>query len=102
MAKNKNLDVIYIIRCIFICISFCTYNDVKAQHMVARPIPFFYQLYSNEVFDIYQDRTGYLWFGMTSGMMVIVYIHLDLIINIQIYCLIIVLYILQIMIVMCG
>lgn len=68
MAKNKKLDVIYIIRCIFICISFCTYNDVKAQHMVARPIPFFYQLYSNEVFDIYQDRTGYLWFGMTSGL----------------------------------
>ena len=36
--------------------------------MVARPIPFFYQLYSNEVFDIYQDRAGYLWFGMTSGL----------------------------------
>lgn len=68
MAKNKNLDVICIIRCIFICISFCSCNYVKAQHMVARPIPFFYQLYSNEVFDIYQDRTGYLWFGMTSGL----------------------------------
>lgn len=50
------------------CISLFTYSYVKAQHIVARPIPFFYQLFSNEVFDIYQDRTGYLWFGMTSGL----------------------------------
>lgn len=42
--------------------------EIKAQHIVARPFSFFYQLYSNEVFDIYQDRTGYLWFGMTSGL----------------------------------
>lgn len=43
-------------------------SEAKAQHIVARPFPFFYQLYSYEVFDIYQDRTGYLWFGMTSGL----------------------------------
>ncbi len=41
---------------------------VWAQHILARPFPFYYQLYSNEVFDIYQDRMGYLWFGMTSGL----------------------------------
>lgn len=40
----------------------------QAQHIVARPFPFYYQLFSNEIFDIYQDRSGYLWFGMTSGL----------------------------------
>ncbi len=43
-------------------------NHVRGQTIVARPFPFYYQLYSNEVFDIYQDRTGYLWFGMTSAL----------------------------------
>lgn len=29
---------------------------------------FFYQLSSNEIFDIYQDIEGYLWIGTTNGL----------------------------------
>lgn len=43
-------------------------SPCQAQHIIARPFPFYYQLFSNEIFDIYQDRTGYMWFGMTSGL----------------------------------
>ncbi|MCD8042684.1 MAG: response regulator [Tannerellaceae bacterium] len=41
---------------------------VHAERMVARQIPFFYELSSNEIFDVYQDNTGYLWFGTTNGL----------------------------------
>lgn len=37
-------------------------------HIVAKSLPFFYQLYSNEVFDIHQDKQGYLWIGTTSAL----------------------------------
>ncbi|MBM6993147.1 MAG: helix-turn-helix domain-containing protein [Prevotella sp.] len=36
--------------------------------MIAEPFPFFYQLYSNEIYDIYQDRDGYVWLGTTHGL----------------------------------
>lgn len=36
--------------------------------MISRQLPFFYQLSSNEIFDIYQDREGYLWIGTTNGL----------------------------------
>lgn len=39
-----------------------------AQTMIARPFPFFYQLYSNEITDVYQDREGYVWIGTTDGV----------------------------------
>ncbi len=68
MTRRRDLPVVYIIRCIWITLCLCVSQNLWAQHIVARPFPFYYQLYSNEVFDIYQDRTGYLWFGMTSGL----------------------------------
>lgn len=37
-------------------------------HIVAHPFPFFYRLYSNEVFDIHQDSEGYIWLGTTSAL----------------------------------
>lgn len=40
----------------------------KAQTMIARQFPFFYQLYSNEITDVYQDREGYVWIGTTDGI----------------------------------
>lgn len=42
--------------------------SVCAQQMISRQLPFFYQLSSNEIFDIYQDREGYLWIGTTNGL----------------------------------
>lgn len=36
--------------------------------MISRPFPFFYQLYSNEIFEVYQDREGYIWIGTTNGL----------------------------------
>lgn len=64
----RKINAIDIIKCIllFICVGVC--NKVCAQHIVARPFPFYYQLFSNEVYDVYQDCTGYLWFGTTSGV----------------------------------
>ena len=41
--------------------------SVCAQHMISKQLPFFYQLSSNEIFDIYQDKEGYLWIGTTNG-----------------------------------
>ncbi len=67
MTKMKNLNVLYI-KCIVLTFCLSIWQNVSAQNIVARPFPFFYQLYSNEVFDIYQDRTGYLWFGMSSAL----------------------------------
>ena len=55
----------YLILCLFLL---CGELLVCAQHMLSRQFPFFYQLSSNEIFDIYQDRTGYLWIGTTNGL----------------------------------
>lgn len=55
----------YLILCLFLL---CGELFVCAQHMLSRQFPFFYQLSSNEIFDIYQDRTGYLWIGTTNGL----------------------------------
>jgi ligand-binding sensor domain-containing protein/AraC-like DNA-binding protein len=45
-----------------------TAADVVAQVLVARPFPFTRQLFTNEVYDVYQDRDGYMWFGTTAGL----------------------------------
>ncbi len=39
-----------------------------AQRIVSKPLPFFHQLLSNEIFDIYQDKEGYMWIGTTNGL----------------------------------
>lgn len=39
-----------------------------AQQMVAREVPFYYQLSSNEIWDFYQDKEGYIWVGTTNGL----------------------------------
>lgn len=55
----------YLFVCLFFLSGLCS---VRAQHMLSRQMPFFYQLSSNEIFDIHQDRTGYLWIGTTNGL----------------------------------
>ena len=52
---------------LFLFLFFGNYS-VCAQHMISKQLPFFYQLSSNEIFDIYQDREGYLWIGTTNGL----------------------------------
>lgn len=52
---------------LFLLLFFGKYS-VCAQHMISKQFPFFYQLSSNEIFDIYQDREGYLWIGTTNGL----------------------------------
>lgn len=55
----------YLFLCLFLLSGL---SSVRAQHMLSRQMPFFYQLSSNEIFDIHQDRTGYLWIGTTNGL----------------------------------
>lgn len=40
----------------------------QAQKIVAKPFDFFYQLYTNEIFDVYQDKEGYIWLGTSNGI----------------------------------
>ena len=51
-----------------ILILFLNGLSVFAGHMIAKQMPFFYQLSSNEIFDVYQDREGYIWIGTTNGL----------------------------------
>lgn len=41
---------------------------ICAQHIIAEQMPFFYQLSSNEIWDINQDKDGYLWISTTNGL----------------------------------
>ena len=43
-------------------------SNVVAQVLVTRPFPFTHQLFTNEVYDVYQDREGYVWLGTTAGL----------------------------------
>lgn len=44
------------------------YNPCFAQEIIAKPMPFFSNLTSNEIWDIFQDNTGYLWIGTSNGV----------------------------------
>lgn len=42
--------------------------SLKAQTMVSKPIPFSYELSSNEIWNFSQDQSGYIWVATTSGV----------------------------------
>jgi signal transduction histidine kinase/DNA-binding response OmpR family regulator/ligand-binding sensor domain-containing protein len=42
--------------------------SLYAQHIVARQMSFFHELSSNEIWDIGQDKEGYLWVSTTNGL----------------------------------
>lgn len=44
------------------------YNTCAAQEIISKPMPFFSDLTSNEIWDIFQDDTGYLWIGTSNGV----------------------------------
>ncbi|MEA5127462.1 MAG: response regulator [Proteiniphilum sp.] len=51
-----------------ILLFFVFYANIYSQQIIARQVSFFYQLPSNEIWDFYQDKEGYLWIGTTSGL----------------------------------
>lgn len=53
---------------LFLFLLLCLGNDSVWAYMISRQLPFFYQLSSNEIFDIHQDKEGYLWIGTTNGL----------------------------------
>lgn len=56
---------------LFLMISLlCLCKELKAEgiQVSASPLPFYNQIYSNEIFDIHQDREGYVWIGTTSAL----------------------------------
>lgn len=55
----------YFYLCIFLLLGGL---PIRAQHMLSRQLPFFNQLSSNEIFDLHQDKEGYLWIATTNGL----------------------------------
>ena len=39
-----------------------------SQDILSKPMPFYSDLASNEIWDIYQDEWGYLWIGTSNGL----------------------------------
>lgn len=54
--------------CIMLVLALTGGFPLCAQRIISRPLPFYYELPSNEIFDIYQDREGYIWMGTTGGV----------------------------------
>lgn len=69
--KNDSISCLPIgYRQLFLFFLFVTFLSLsgRAQRIISRPLPFYYQLPSNEISDIYQDREGYIWLGTTNGV----------------------------------
>lgn len=43
-------------------------STVLAQKIFVKPFPLFYELPTNEVFDVHQDSEGFIWLGTTNGV----------------------------------
>lgn len=55
-------------RCWWTCLFMLLVHTVGAQDLVTRSFPFSRQLFTNEVYQVYQDKEGYLWLGTTSSL----------------------------------
>jgi signal transduction histidine kinase/DNA-binding response OmpR family regulator/ligand-binding sensor domain-containing protein len=51
-----------------IILSVVLHTHLSAQQIIARQAPFYYELFSNEIWDYYQDNEGYLWIATTDGL----------------------------------
>lgn len=66
ISMKSNINNIRLLLSVIFLLMACL--KVMAQTMIAKPFPFFYQLFSNEIFDIHQDKEGYVWIGTTDGL----------------------------------
>ena len=42
--------------------------NIGAQNLLIRPYPFVRQLYTNHIYEIFQDQEGYIWIGTTASL----------------------------------
>lgn len=42
--------------------------NIGAQNLLVRPYPFVRQLYTNHIYEIFQDQEGYIWIGTTASL----------------------------------
>ncbi len=50
------------------CLFMLLMHTVSAQDLIIRSFPFSRQLFTNEIYLVYQDREGFLWLGTTSSL----------------------------------
>ena len=55
-------------RTIILSVLYCLALAAGAQTMVVRPLPFAQQLFTNQVYEVHQDREGFIWLGTTSSL----------------------------------
>lgn len=60
LMKNTVIAIIY-----FLLLSII---PGMSQDILSSPMPFYSDLVSNEIWDIYQDKWGYLWIGTSNGL----------------------------------
>lgn len=52
---------------VLIWIVTCCLN-IGAQNLLIRPYPFAHQLYTNHIYEIFQDQEGYIWIGTSASL----------------------------------
>lgn len=63
MMKTRILEIL--ISCLF-CLSFGL--SLRAQQIIVKPMPFLDKLTMNSIFNMYQDRKGFIWIGTAYGL----------------------------------
>ena len=59
---------IYFLRMMLVAVLAFASIAVRATNIVVRQIPFSHLLYTNQVYDVFQDSDGYIWLGTTSSL----------------------------------
>lgn len=54
--------------CVTLFCAVACFINMAAQNLVVRPFPFVRQLYTSNIYEIFQDREGYIWIGTTSSL----------------------------------
>ena len=57
---NRRTVILYVLCCLAVA--------ATSQTMVVRPLPFAQQLFTNQVYEVHQDREGFIWLGTTSSL----------------------------------
>lgn len=59
-------QIVIILFLALVLTSFC--SSLRAQQIIAKRMPFWERLSSNEVIDIHQDQDGFIWLGTSNGL----------------------------------